>query len=274
MKKQLLITAFTVLCAGYFNNAIAQAGWNSSSSSGPGYLSTNSNTLGINITPGVNIGTIPSPLSTEACLFKVGGDIGLSGSLYGNTGLRVESDQWGACDMILNGITSTNKGQISFTSAVNNTTNDNAFTFTTTDATTNHWALFIKHSGKVVIGDAIQSNYPGNYNLYVQNGILTEKLKIALHTDATNWSDYVFNKDYQLMPLGEVASYVKTNKHLPGVPSAEEVGKDGIDVASMDATLLKKVEELTLYVIQQQKSINNLQKQNAELNQEVESLKK
>ncbi len=63
------------------------------------------------------------------------------------------------------------------------------------------------------------------------------------------------------MPLNKVEEYVKANKHLPGVPSAQEVVDDGgIDLGSMDAKLLQKVEELTLYVIQQQKQIDELQK--------------
>ncbi len=100
----------------------------------------------------------------------------------------------------------------------------------------------------------------GDYNLYVQNGILTEHVKVAVYT-TSYWSDFVFNKNYKLMPLNKVEEFVKANKHLPGVPSAQEVVDDGgIDLGSMDAKLLQKVEELTLYVIQQQKQIDELQK--------------
>jgi len=66
------------------------------------------------------------------------------------------------------------------------------------------------------------------------------------------------------MPLNKVADYVKENKHLPDVPSAADVKKEGIDLGSMDAKLLKKIEELTLYVIQQQKQIDELQKKQDE----------
>jgi len=98
---------------------------------------------------------------------------------------------------------------------------------------------------------------PSGYSLYVANGILTEKVNVALSTSG-NWSDFVFNKDYSLMPLSKLESYVNANKHLPEVPSASEVAKDGIDVATMDAKLLQKIEELTLYVIDQQKQIDEL----------------
>lgn len=101
----------------------------------------------------------------------------------------------------------------------------------------------------------------GGYMLYVGQGILTEKLKVANSTDAMNWSDFVFNKEYKLRSLYDVESYINTNKHLPEIPSAKEVAADGIDVASIDAKLLQKIEELTLYVIQQQKEIDELKKE-------------
>ncbi len=69
------------------------------------------------------------------------------------------------------------------------------------------------------------------------------------------------------MPLGKLADYVNANKHLPEIPSASEVAKDGIDVASMDAKLLQKIEELTLYAINQQKEIEQQQKEIDELKQ-------
>ena len=75
-----------------------------------------------------------------------------------------------------------------------------------------------------------------------------------------DWTDYVLAKDYKLMPLNKVEAFVNANSHLPGVPSAEEVKDEGIDVAKMDAKLLQKIEELALYVIQQQKQIDALQK--------------
>lgn len=102
---------------------------------------------------------------------------------------------------------------------------------------------------------------PAGYSLYVAQGILAEKLKVANSTDALNWSDFVFNKEYKLMPLNNLEEYLKLNKHLPEIPSAADVAKDGIDVAGMDAKLLQKIEELTLYVIQQQKEIDDLKKQ-------------
>ena len=104
------------------------------------------------------------------------------------------------------------------------------------------------------------------YKLFVADGILTEKVKVAIKTNS-DWSDYVFAPDYQLKSLSEVESFIKTNKHLPGVPSADDVVKQGVDLGKMDAKLLEKIEELTLYMIEQGKTIDALKK-------EVNTLKK
>ncbi|MVM31133.1 hypothetical protein GO755_13915 [Spirosoma sp. HMF4905] len=76
--------------------------------------------------------------------------------------------------------------------------------------------------------------------------------------NANEWSDKVFSAAYQLRPLGSVADYIDQHGHLPGVPSADEVVNQGVDLVKMNATLLEKVEELTLYSIQQQKEIDQL----------------
>ena len=134
--------------------------------------------------------------------------------------------------------------------------------------------MHIWNDGKVTIGSELDAwvenslgTTPGDYRLYVSHGILTDKLKVAMHSDPTNWSDFVFAKDYTLMPLAKVEDYVNANKHLPEIPSAKQVAEDGIDVAGMDAKLLQKIEELTLYAIQQQKQIEAQQK-------EIDALKK
>lgn len=125
-----------------------------------------------------------------------------------------------------------------------------------------NYYLFIKNDGKVSIGldPTLSTTFNGDYKLYVGQGILTEKLKVALKNTA-DWADYVFDKDYQLMPLSEVEQFVKEHHHLPGVPSAEEVKESGIDVATMDAKLLEKIEELTLHVIELEKKCNELKKE-------------
>jgi hypothetical protein len=97
------------------------------------------------------------------------------------------------------------------------------------------------------------------YKMAVGGGIITEKVRIATN-GTTSWADYVFEPTYKLRSLNEVAQYIKINKHLPDVPSTAEVQASGIDLAQTQVMLLQKVEELTLYVIEQQKEIERLKK--------------
>ncbi len=78
-----------------------------------------------------------------------------------------------------------------------------------------------------------------------------------------NWPDYVFGDNYKLRSLNSLEQYINTNKHLPDMPSTEEMQKkDGEDLGEMNAKLLQKVEELTLYVIQLKKEIEKLEDRN------------
>jgi hypothetical protein len=79
------------------------------------------------------------------------------------------------------------------------------------------------------------------------------------------WHDYVFYPDYELRSLSELEQYIKQNHHLPEIPSAKEVQENGIDLGDMQGKLLLKIEELTLYILQQNQQINNLQDQINEL---------
>ncbi len=87
------------------------------------------------------------------------------------------------------------------------------------------------------------------------NGSLKVKdLRVTL----TDWSDFVFDDGYNLRPLGEVERYIEANRHLPDIPSAQQVEEEGVDVGEMNKLLLQKVEELTLYIIDLQKQIDEL----------------
>ncbi len=109
--------------------------------------------------------------------------------------------------------------------------------------------LLVDGNGRVKIGNVTM---PAGYKLYVEQGILTEKVKVAVKTSA-NWADYVFEEGYNLPSLPNVEQFIIKNKHLPGIPSATEVVKNGIDLAEINAKLLAKVEELTLYIIEMNK---------------------
>jgi len=99
---------------------------------------------------------------------------------------------------------------------------------------------------------------PTGYAMAIDGKIMAEEVRVQL---SENWPDYVFEPTYDLMPLNELKQYIKENKHLPEIPSATEVEKDGgVDVGEMNRLLLKKVEELTLHVIQLQEEIETLKK--------------
>jgi hypothetical protein len=115
--------------------------------------------------------------------------------------------------------------------------------------------LIIK--GRVGVGTPLTTN-PNNYTLAVNGSIGAKDVRVE--KTSTTWPDYVFDTKYELPSLTDVAAYINTNKHLPEVPSAEEVEKNGHSLGDMDAILLKKVEELTLYIIKQQQEIDTLKK--------------
>lgn len=93
------------------------------------------------------------------------------------------------------------------------------------------------------------------FSLFVKEGILSEDYAIA---PISSWADYVFEEQYKLRPLLEVENFIKKNKHLPDVPSAAKIAEDGYSQHEMNKILLSKIEELTLYILNQQKEIEEL----------------
>lgn len=131
---------------------------------------------------------------------------------------------------------------------------------TTSESVSPDSRFIVKSNGNVGIGTTNFSCSTCNgYRLFVRDGIRTEKIKVDVASTA-GWADYVFATDYKLMPLYEVERYIDENQHLPEVPSAEEVVANGLDLKEMTTLLLKKIEELTLYTIDQQKQIDQLKK--------------
>lgn len=100
-----------------------------------------------------------------------------------------------------------------------------------------------------------------DYRLFVKDGIKTEKVKVDIAAE-NGWADYVFDKDYKLMPLNDVKNFIQKNGHLPEVPTTEEAIKNGIELKEMNILLLKKIEELTLHIIELDKRIEKLEKLN------------
>ncbi|MEP5340002.1 MAG: hypothetical protein ABJL44_07350 [Algibacter sp.] len=107
------------------------------------------------------------------------------------------------------------------------------------------------------------------YKLGVKGRIITEEVKVATYA---NWSDFVFAKDYNLPTLKEVEQHIKEKGHLENIPNAEAVKKDGFFLGEMDAKLLQKIEELTLYIINQEKRIETIEAKNEKLITLVEQL--
>ena len=97
------------------------------------------------------------------------------------------------------------------------------------------------------------------YRLAVVGNIVAEEIKVALQV---NWPDFVFEKNYRLPTLKEVEEHIKDKGYLINIPSATKVKQDGIKLGEMNAMLLQKIEELTLYTIAQEKKINLLEKEN------------
>lgn len=101
-----------------------------------------------------------------------------------------------------------------------------------------------------------------SYSLCVKGGILTDKVKIMHSSD---WPDYVFASGYLLMPLSDLKSFVKEYHHLPEVPTENDIMTEGIEIGDMQGILLKKIEEMTLYILQQQEQIDKLEQRINEL---------
>ncbi len=108
------------------------------------------------------------------------------------------------------------------------------------------------------------------YKLAVNGKIRAKEIVV----EASPWPDFVFKSNYNLLPLKEVAKHIKTKGHLPNIPTENEVHQNGISLGTMNAKLLQKIEELTLYTIQQEDQLNSLQEALKTVQAELKDLKK
>lgn len=123
--------------------------------------------------------------------------------------------------------------------------------------------MVIDTSGNVAIG----TNNPQGYKLAVNGSMIATSIKVKSYG---SWPDYVFKPSYNLLSLSEVKSYIDQNQHLPDMPSEQEVAKNGVDLGEMVKLQTKKIEELTLYLIQQK---DESDKQNKAQQEQINQLK-
>ena len=121
----------------------------------------------------------------------------------------------------------------------------------------------ITEAGNVGIGTSAPSS-----KLAVRGLITTEEIKVQNVTGA----DFVFEEQYQLPSLPEVAAHIEQHQHLPDIPSAQQMQKEGLNLGEMDIKLLQKIEELTLYLIEQNQRLQAVEQTNRELQQKLQTL--
>jgi hypothetical protein len=154
-----------------------------------------------------------------------------------------------------------------------------------------NWATKIYNGGGSGKGLLIQAGWEGNSTnpilqledannnvrfFVASNGrtVINGKLStLEVEVKASVWPDFVFEPTYNLKPLEEVEQFIKTNKHLPDVPSEKEVKENGLSLGQSDAVLLQKIEELTLYLIEQNKEVKRLKTEVGSWKTEVKELK-
>ena len=125
--------------------------------------------------------------------------------------------------------------------------------------------MFLFQGGKDVLFMELNGPAIFSSDLNIDGNTKTRKIKVT----QTDWPDYVFDTSYQLTPLPQVEKYIQTNKHLPEVPSVAEVKKEGLDLGDNQALLLKKIEELTLYILQQHKEFQSIKEEMKDLKSRV-----
>ncbi|WP_439694709.1 hypothetical protein ACFGVS_16055 [Mucilaginibacter sp. AW1-7] len=154
-----------------------------------------------------------------------------------------------------------------------NLTSTTSLRFATNNAGTISDKLVISGTGNVGIGTTDNSawNLAGSpHKLAVGGSMIATAVTVKL---VANWPDYVLKKDYTLPSLADVKNYIDQNQHLPEIPSAQQIEKDGINLGEMNKLLLKKVEELTLYLIEKDKKEKEQEAINKKNTQEIDLLK-
>ena len=139
--------------------------------------------------------------------------------------------------------------------------------------------MIVKSTGEIGIGTTSPSEkLEVNGNALIQGNLESKKVKVTATPGSV--PDYVFDPTYKLQTLNELEKYILANRHLPNLPNAREIETNGQNLGAMQLKLLEKIEELTLYVIEQGKSLNNqqdklekIENENSQLRKEIQQLK-
>lgn len=169
-----------------------------------------------------------------------------------------QSDRWGSAINFVEGSGSSNTDVWSIARQTTQGTGDSSlnFSFGTNNNHLNSTKLIIKPNGKIGIGTLTPDS-----RLSVNGDIHTKEVRV----DLTSWPDFVFKSDYNLPSLKDVKQFILKNGHLKDIPNELEVEEDGILLGEMNAKLLQKIEELTLYLIAQNEELIFLKKELSEL---------
>ncbi|WP_162996862.1 hypothetical protein [Mucilaginibacter kameinonensis] len=173
--------------------------------------------------------------------FQNGNGIETGGNAVGVGFLNEALGNWWKAAIVHERLGAYGVGSLKF--LVNNSTDNSSVSLA-------HTKMTILSSGFVGIGTTTPRE-----ELSVNGSIRAKQIKVEI----ANWPDYVFKSGYQLRPLPEVKAFIGQNGHLPEVPSAQEVSKEGQNLGEMNKLLLQKIEELTLYLIQQDQRIKSLE---------------
>src|SRR6185503_13022233 len=204
-----------------------------------------------NTNPGNIQGTLYAVGATDISLQAEGGNVGIGTSSPSNLLTVGSSSKRGTLNVIGSATDApafsisdsrTAGHQYTFYNGVSGTGNLDIF-----DQTTNAYRFTINSSGNIGIG----TTSPGSYMLAVNGNVHARQVNV----DVTGWGDYVFKSNYVLAPLSMVKAYVDQYHHLPEIPSEQQIAKDGLNLGEMNKLLVKKVEELTLYLIKKDQQI-------------------
>ena len=257
MKKTIIF--FSILCG---LNANAQSSWSLTGNSG-----TNATTNFLGTTDNQDL--VFRSNNNERLAIDKNGRIGIGRGM--NT-LSTWANTDNNYELVSEGSSLFVTGENEYSFKVYNAPND----YTHIRVDSDQQNVFLQEdNGFTIVGSKIIPSCSdcNNYKLFVKDGIRTEKVKVDIAA-SNGWADYVFKKDYKLMPINELDQFITKNGHLPEVPTTEEAIKNGIELKEMNILLLKKIEELTLYTIEQQKKIEELGLNTINQQKRIEDLEK